>query len=224
MCRPNDFYSKTQPVYVSRCQVSVDIQEQESHGKHLISYDLCEDPNFTLLAKRWYPSAIRIFDSSLLIFGGMHVEAMNSFEFFPRKEETTPFHFPGTLATYEHVSPVSSSSSSLFTTYPNLFTDSKWRCPTSKRILRPSFRNSDIPNGVRVTNPTDGSIIPDFIPEVLVCGNQTVVDDRIQAADLSSQIAANSQCSRLKATPAGIAEGRQIEIKYAPISNTRVLD
>ncbi len=79
---------------------------------------------------------------------------------------------------------------------------------------------------MRVTNPTDGSVIPDFIPEVLVrvCGNQTVVDDLIQAADLSSQIAANSQCSRLKATPAGIAEGRQIEIKYAPISYTRVLD
>ncbi len=35
---------------------------------------------------------------------------MSSFEFFPRKEETTPFHFPGALATYEHVSPVSSSA------------------------------------------------------------------------------------------------------------------
>ncbi len=77
---------------------------------------------------------------------------------------------------------------------------------------------------MRDTNPTDGSVIPDFLPQVLVCGNQTVVDDLIQAVDLSSQIAANSQCSRLKATPEGTAEGRQIEIKYAPISNTRVLD
>lgn len=74
----------------------------------------------------------------------------------------------------------------------------------------------DIPNGVRVTNPMDGSVIllplspPDFIPEVLVCGGQAV-DDRIQPADLSSQIAATSQCSRLKVTPEGIAEGWQIE-------------
>ena len=54
-----------------------------------------EDPNLILQAKRWYPSAIRIFDGSLLIVGGMHVEAIfyntdpeNSFEFFPRKEDT----------------------------------------------------------------------------------------------------------------------------------------
>ena len=57
---------------------------------------LFEDPmNLKLIADRWYPSAIRVFDGSLLIAGGMHVEAIfynvdpeNSFEFFPRKEET----------------------------------------------------------------------------------------------------------------------------------------
>ena len=54
-----------------------------------------EDPNLVLIEKRWYPSATRIFDGSLLIVGGMHEQAhfyntdsASSFEFFPRKEET----------------------------------------------------------------------------------------------------------------------------------------
>ena len=51
--------------------------------------------NLHMLAKRWYPSSIRIFDGSLMIIGGTHVNAAfynidpeNSFEFFPRKEDT----------------------------------------------------------------------------------------------------------------------------------------
>ncbi len=44
---------------------------------------------------RYYPSSIRIFDGSLMIIGGAHVNAdfynddtpENSFEFFPRKED-----------------------------------------------------------------------------------------------------------------------------------------
>ena len=56
---------------------------------------LFEDPTtLKLLAKRWYTTAIRIFDGSLLVAGGMHVQAVfynvdpeNSFEFFPRKED-----------------------------------------------------------------------------------------------------------------------------------------
>ena len=55
-----------------------------------------EDPaTLHLLAKRWYPTAIRIFDGSLLIVGGTHVNAAfynvdpeNSYEFFPPKEDT----------------------------------------------------------------------------------------------------------------------------------------
>ena len=56
---------------------------------------LFEDPNLILIEKRWYPSAARIFDGSLIIVGGMHEEAVfynidpaSSFEFFPRKEDT----------------------------------------------------------------------------------------------------------------------------------------
>ena len=57
---------------------------------------LFEDPqHLHLLENRWYPSSIRIFDGSLMIIGGTHVNAgfnnvdpANSFEFFPPKEDT----------------------------------------------------------------------------------------------------------------------------------------
>lgn len=57
---------------------------------------LFENPDtFTLLADRYYPSSIRIFDGSLMIIGGANQAAdffndqmpENSFEFFPRKED-----------------------------------------------------------------------------------------------------------------------------------------
>ena len=74
----------------------------------------------------------------------------------------------------------------------------------------------DIPNGVRVANPTDGSAVllplspPDFTPEVLVCGGSNV-DDSIPVQNLSSQFPATSQCSRITLTPEGIAKGWEVE-------------
>ncbi|KAI0757977.1 glyoxal oxidase N-terminus-domain-containing protein [Fomes fomentarius] len=57
---------------------------------------LFDDPQtLTLLENRWYTSSIRIFDGSLMIFGGSHttakfynIDPAHSFEFFLRKEET----------------------------------------------------------------------------------------------------------------------------------------
>ncbi|KAI0684361.1 glyoxal oxidase precursor [Earliella scabrosa] len=179
---------------------------------------LFEDPNLILLAERWYPSAIRIFDGSLLIAGGMHVEAVfyntdpeNSFEFFPRKEETVrPSAF------LERSLPAN--------LFPRLFSLPDGRVlmiANNQTIIYDIEANTEtilpeIPNGVRVNNPMDGSAIllplspPDFVPEVLVCGGSTV-DDRIQPADLSTQDPASSQCARLTVTPEGIARGWEIE-------------
>ena len=73
----------------------------------------------------------------------------------------------------------------------------------------------DIPNNVRVTNPIDGSAIllplhpPDFTPEVLVCGGTAT--DTIPSDQLTSQVPATSQCSRIKLTEEGIKEGWQVE-------------
>jgi hypothetical protein len=74
----------------------------------------------------------------------------------------------------------------------------------------------DIPNGVRVTNPFDGTAAllplspPLYTPEVLVCGG-SASDENTPSEQLSSQDPASDQCSRLELTPAGIKRGWQIE-------------
>lgn len=79
----------------------------------------------------------------------------------------------------------------------------------------------DLPNGVRVTNPLDGSAIllplspPDFTPEVLVCGG-SAVDDRLAPNQLSSQTPATDQCSRIVLTEAGIKKGWVVEHMLEP--------
>ncbi|RPD67533.1 glyoxal oxidase precursor [Lentinus tigrinus ALCF2SS1-6] len=179
---------------------------------------LFEDPNLVLQAERWYPSAIRIFDGSLLIAGGMHVEAVfynvdpeNSFEFFPRKEESVrPSAF------LERALPAN-----LFPRMLALPDGTVFMVANNQTIIYDIEANTetvlpDLPNGVRVTNPIDGSIIllplspPDFTPEVLVCGG-TIIDDTIQPGNLTSQIPATSQCSRITVTPEGIAKGWEVE-------------
>lgn len=74
----------------------------------------------------------------------------------------------------------------------------------------------DIPNGVRVTNPFDGTATllplspPLYTPEVLVCGG-SASDVTVNSTQLSSQDPATDQCSRLEITPEGIKRGWQIE-------------
>ena len=75
----------------------------------------------------------------------------------------------------------------------------------------------DLPNGVRVTNPFDGSATllplspPDFAPEVLVCGG-TNTSDQLDFTKFSSQTPATDQCSRIKLTPEGIEKGWEVEL------------
>lgn len=77
-------------------------------------------------------------------------------------------------------------------------------------------RLPDIPNGVRVTNPFDGTLTllplhpPNYIPEVLICGG-TNTSDQAPQGDLSSQDPASDQCSRMTLTPEGIKRGWELE-------------
>lgn len=79
----------------------------------------------------------------------------------------------------------------------------------------------DIPNGVRVTNPFDGTAAllplspPLFTPEVLVCGGSNS-SDLIPSEQLSSQDPASDQCSRMVLTPEGIKKGWQVERLLEP--------
>ncbi|KAI0832923.1 glyoxal oxidase precursor [Trametes gibbosa] len=184
---------------------------------------LFEDPQtLHLLESRWYPSSIRIFDGSLLIVGGTHVNEnfynlhpANSFEFFPRKEDT-----PRPSAFLERSLPAN--------LFPRIFAlpDGKvFMVANNQSIIYDIEANTerilpDIPNNVRVTNPIDGSAIllplspPDFIPEVLVCGGTST--DPLDPLQLSSQTPATTQCSRITLTEEGIAKGWVVEHMLEP--------
>jgi hypothetical protein len=79
----------------------------------------------------------------------------------------------------------------------------------------------DIPNGVRVTNPFDGTATllplspPHFTPEVLICGGSNA-SDTTPSLNLTSQDPASTQCSRITLTPAGIQKGWEVEHLLEP--------
>ncbi|KAK7467493.1 hypothetical protein VKT23_004547 [Stygiomarasmius scandens] len=183
---------------------------------------LFEDPKTHHLDEpRWYPSSLRIFDGSLMIVGGIHNgtsffndfnNASKSIEFFPKKDggvprpsdflvRTLPANlFPRVFALPDgKVFMVANNQTIIY----DIETDTETILP-------------DIPNGVRVTNPYDGTATllplhpPDFIPEVLVCGG-TNTTDQIDPSELSSQDPASDQCSRITLTKEGIAKGWEVE-------------
>ncbi|THG97889.1 hypothetical protein EW026_g4195 [Hermanssonia centrifuga] len=180
-------------------------------------FEPCDDP----AEQRWYPSSIRIPDGSLMITGGIHVNtnfynnltaAANTIEFFPPKDGGVPRpsaflkrSLPANLFPRAFLLPdgkvfmVANNQSIIY----DIDTG-------DERIL------PDLPNGVRVTNPLDGSAIllplspPDFTPEVLVCGGSNV-SDSIPPDQLSSQTPASDQCSRITLTEEGIQKGWAVE-------------
>ncbi|KAF8901815.1 glyoxal oxidase precursor [Mucidula mucida] len=189
-----------------------------------IGCTLFEDPDTLHLAEsRWYPSSARIFDGSLMVVGGSHVptffndDPANTFEFFPPKDGGVP----RPSAFLER-----SGHTSLF---PRVFAlpDGKVFLVANNRTVIYDIETDtetplpDVPNGVRVTNPMDGSATllalspPDYIAEVVVCGG-SATDDSIPALNLSSQTPASDQCSRMTLTPEGIARGWEVEHMLEP--------
>lgn len=195
-----------------------------ANGEGCLLFEEPGNPAFSLAKPRWYPSSVRIFDGSLMIIGGTHVSAAfynidpeNSFEFFPKKdggavrpsaflERSLPANlFPRAFALPDgRIFMVASNQSIIYDIEKN-----------TETIL------PDIPNGVHVTNPIDGSGIllplspPDYTPEVLICGG-TAVNPAIQPANLSSQFPATNQCSRIKLTEQGIKQGWVVEHMLNP--------
>ncbi|KAJ6479370.1 glyoxal oxidase N-terminus-domain-containing protein [Mycena vulgaris] len=181
---------------------------------------LYDDPDTVHLTEnRWYPTTLRIFDGSLMVVGGIHevtpfynTDPVNNFEFFPAKDGT----IPRPSAFLERSLP-----SNLF---PRAFAlpDGKvFMVANNQSIIYDIEANTetilpDIPNGVRVTNPFDGTATllplspPLYIPEILICGG-TNASDQIAVANLSSQHPASDQCSRITLTAAGIKKGWEVE-------------
>ncbi|KAF9019754.1 copper radical oxidase [Hymenopellis radicata] len=192
-----------------------------------IGCTLFEDPvNLHLAESRWYPSSVRISDGSLMILGGSHrntsfynVDPENTFEFFPAKDGGVP----RPSAFLERTLPVNLFPRSVALALP----DGKIFVASNNQTMIYDIETDtetplpELPNGVRVTNPMDGTATllplspPDFIPEVLICGGSDT-DDRIPSLNLSSQHPASDQCSRMALTPEGIAQGWEIEHLLEP--------
>ncbi|KAJ7634843.1 glyoxal oxidase N-terminus-domain-containing protein [Roridomyces roridus] len=175
--------------------------------------------HLTLAETRWYTSALRIFDGSLMIVGGIHestpfynTDPVNSFEFFPKKdggvprpsaflERSLPVNlFPRVFALPDgKVFMLANNLSMIY----DVETDTEQPLP-------------DLPNGQRVSNPFDGTAQllplspPDFIPEILACGGSTM-SDQTPVEELSSQDPATTQCSRIALSPEGIAKGWEVD-------------
>jgi hypothetical protein len=154
-----------------------------------------------------------------MVVGGIHdrtpfynTDPVNSFEFVPKKDNGVPRPSPF----LERSLPAN--------LFPRVFAlpDGKvFMIANNQTIIYDvetgtETRLPDIPNGVRVTNPLDGTATllpltpPLFTPEVLVCGGSSI-DDTIQPINLSSQDAASDQCSRITLTPEGIKRGWVVE-------------
>ncbi|KAJ7033688.1 glyoxal oxidase N-terminus-domain-containing protein [Mycena alexandri] len=172
-----------------------------------------------LAETRWYTSSLRIFDGSLMIVGGTHegtpfynTDPVNNFEFFPKKDGGVP----RPSAFLERSLPVN--------LFPRVFAlpDGKvFMVANNQSIIYDVETNTetilpDVPNGVRVTNPFDGTAQllplspPLYTPEVLVCGGSDK-SDQTPVEELSSQDPASSQCSRITLTAAGIKKGWEVE-------------
>ncbi|KAF8173870.1 glyoxal oxidase precursor [Mycena galopus ATCC 62051] len=181
---------------------------------------LFDNPDLVHLAEtRWYTSSLRIFDGSLMIVGGIHegaqfynIDPVNSFEFFPSKDGGVPR--PSAFLERSLVA-------NLFPRVLALPDGKIFMVANNQTIIYDIETNTetilpDLPNGVRVTNPFDGSITllplspPLYTPEVLVCGG-TNMSDQIPPANLSAEDPASDQCSRITVTPAGIQKGWEVE-------------
>ncbi|KAG6897934.1 hypothetical protein C0992_008682 [Termitomyces sp. T32_za158] len=154
-----------------------------------------------------------------MIIGGMHeltlfynTDPVNSYEFFPPKDNGQPRLSPFLART----PPVN--------LFPRAFAlpDGKvFMIANNQTIIYDVETNTetrlpDIPNGVHVTNPFDGTATllplrpPYYVPEVLVCGGSNS-SDTLSSEQLDSQDPASDQCSRLVLTPQGIERGWAVE-------------
>ncbi|KAK7038205.1 glyoxal oxidase N-terminus-domain-containing protein [Favolaschia claudopus] len=181
-----------------------------------------DPPNIHLAVTRWYPTGLRIPDGSLMIIGGSNTNtfynndttAESSIEFFPSRPgeagtvRLSPFLVaaqPVNLFPRSFVLP----SGKIFVVANNISMIYDIETNTETRL-------PEIPNGVRIANPFDGTAQllplspPLYEPTVLVCGGSDA-DDRRPVTNLTTQDPASNQCSRITLTAAGVARGWQVE-------------
>ncbi|KXN80994.1 hypothetical protein AN958_06506 [Leucoagaricus sp. SymC.cos] len=188
--------------------------------------EMIEDPvRMRMASSRWYPTAVRIEDGSVLIIGGsvrggyINSPDMNNptIEYYPPKSIhgsnglPIPMQFlKDTLNSNLFPIAFLLPDGKIFMAANNDAMIYDWKRNTEQRL--PS-----LPNGVRVTYPMTGTalLLPlspenDYTPEVLICGGSTL-SDRKPPEQLSSQDPASAQCVRMVLTEKGIAQGWQME-------------
>ena len=184
-----------------------------------------EDPkNLKLFAQRWYPTALRIFDGSILIMGGTPAggfyttPTLNtpSYEYFPKR---------GTQAVF---SPFLNRTvpANTFPIAISLPDGRVFIAANNQTIIYDTETNTEtplpqIPNGVRVAYPFTATAQllplspPNYTPEVIICGGSNV-SDRSTPSSISSQTPASDQCQRMVLTQAGISAGWKVEHMLEP--------
>ncbi|KAF7337539.1 hypothetical protein MSAN_02227200 [Mycena sanguinolenta] len=178
-----------------------------------------EDPEHVHLAiTRWYPTALRLPDGGLIVIGGSNTNVFynvgptteNSIEFWPSRAGE-----PGAVIPSQFLLdavPVNMSfvlpSGKIFMIANNITMIYDIETNTETRL-------PDLPNGVRVANPFDGTaqLLPLSAPlyeaTVLVCGG--TASDALPELSLNITDPATDQCSRITLTPAGLAKGWEVE-------------
>ncbi|KAF8518687.1 glyoxal oxidase N-terminus-domain-containing protein [Hysterangium stoloniferum] len=188
--------------------------------------DVFEDPSrVRLTSPRWYPSAARLDDGSVIVFGGSFSGAFingagisnPTYEFFPPKNINghnglqIPSQFLKDTLNGNHFPIIFElPDGTLFIAANNQSMIFNWRTNTETRLPH-------IPNGVRVTSPFSAAavLLPlspqnNYTPEVLICGGSTV-SDTVAASTISSQTPTSNQCIRMVLNAAGITAGWQVE-------------
>ncbi|KAF8511439.1 glyoxal oxidase N-terminus-domain-containing protein [Gautieria morchelliformis] len=196
--------------------------------------DIFENPSrVRLTSSRWYPSASRLDDGSIIImggqFGGGYINSASlnnpSYEFYPPKNinghngTQIPSQFLiDSLNANQFPLIIGLPDGTLFIVANTLSMIFNWRTNTETRL-------PGIPNGVRVTSPFSAGavLLPlspanGYTPEVLICGGSTI-SDSVSSSTISTQTPATTQCARIVLNAAGIAAGWEVET----MPSTRVM-
>ncbi|OAV99415.1 hypothetical protein PTTG_04524 [Puccinia triticina 1-1 BBBD Race 1] len=194
-------------------------------------YTPCDDGKCTvaeydsikLTSARWYATAARLADGTIMIVGGKILPKSTT-----RRSNTShhdSFHLRLILKKTQIHSPFLDRTL-VANLFPIVITLPKpglvFMAANRDAIIYDYTTNREtrlprIPNGVRVTYPMTGGgiLLPlsphnDYQPEVLICGGSDL-NDALETKLIKATAPATTQCVRMVLTEAGIKEGWQVE-------------
>ncbi|KAA1087618.1 hypothetical protein PGT21_034626 [Puccinia graminis f. sp. tritici] len=190
---------------------------------------VAEFDSIKLTSPRWYATATRLADGSIMIAGGSKRGAFRNnaainnptIEYFPPRQ----LNFPTNSGKKQIYSPFLERTlvANLFPiviTLPEpglVFLAANRDAIIYNYTSNYEFRLPRIPNGVRVTYPMTGGgiLLPlspqnGYKPEVLICGGSDL-DDTLETRLIKASAPASTQCVRMVLTKSGIKKGWIVE-------------